>query len=423
MAVEEAIESEIEVPPAVPAAAVHSAEVEAVALLPWPAVHEVCPAWAAEVAGECVAVVGVGDRSTSSEDKIMPQEAIKTPKVILWMCVLSLACMSGANCTVFAQAAPRSKNGPAQAAFDTPELAAAALIKATGEYDIASLTSILGPGSDDVIGSGDPVRDKNNAAEFSTWGKEKTSIVLDKSKTRAILSVGTNDWPLPIPLVKHGNRWSFDTKQGRSEILRRRIGANELDAITICRGFVEAQEEYALQIHDNSGINQYAQRIISTPGKRDGLYWKNEDGSGAGPISEPIAKAIQEGYSTDGQAPTAYHGYYFKILKGRGPSAPGGEVDFIVNGVMIGGFALAASPADYGVSGIKSFIVSHEGIVYQKDLGPNSRKVLSQIDRYDPDKTWTKTTDDWPEQSRLSDVPQDEGVPRTHDPGHESSVR
>lgn len=193
--------------------------------------------------------------------------------------------------------------------------------------------------------------------------------------------------------------------------MRRRIGANELDAITICRGFVEAEKEYASEAHDESGINQYAQRIISSPGKRDGLYWKNEDGTGGGPISEPIAKAIQEGYSTDKQTPTAYHGYYFKILKGRGPSAVEGEIDFMVGGMMIGGFALAAAPAEYGVSGIKSFIVSYEGIVYQKDLGPDSLKVLSQMERYNPDKTWVRTDDDWPAQP-VSETPQDEGTPR-----------
>lgn len=318
-------------------------------------------------------------------------------KAILWVCVLFLACMLGANRPSLAQAIPPTKSATVQTTFDTPELAAAALIEATEKYDVASLTAMLGPDSPDVIGSGDSVRDKNNAAEFAERGKKKNFIELDKSKSRAVLFVGANDWPLPIPIVKRGVKWYFNTKQGRAEILRRRIGANELDAITICRGFVDAQKEYALEVHDDSGINQYAQRIISTPGKRDGLYWKNEDGTGAGPISEPIAKAIQEGYSTDNQTPTVYHGYYFKILKGRGPAAPEGEVDFVVKGMMIGGFALAAAPAEYGVSGIKSFIVSYEGIVYQKDLGPNSLKILSQMERYNPDKTWTRTDDDWPE--------------------------
>ena len=269
-----------------------------------------------------------------------------------------------------------------------------ALFEAAASFDVDSLSAILGPGSEDLLVTQDPVSDKRRAQEFAALGKEKQSIELAKDKTQATVYVGPEQWPFPIPLMNRGSKWYFDSKQGRSEILKRRIGSNELDAIAVCRGFVQAQEEYASVIHDNSGLNQYAQRIISTPGKQDGLYWVNANGTGGGPISETIAKAIQEGYPTNER--NAYHGYYFKVLKERGPSAPGGEINFVIKGAMIGGFALAAAPAQYGITGIKSFIVSYEGIVYQKDLGKDGLETLANIESYNPDKTWTRTTDEWP---------------------------
>jgi hypothetical protein len=173
--------------------------------------------------------------------------------------------------------------------------------------------------------------------------------------------------------------------------LLRRIGENEIDAIRICRGFVEAQHEYAIEKHDASELNEYAQRIISTPGKHDGLAWQNPDGSWGGPVGESIAKALAQGYEAN---PQPYHGYYFKVLKGQGPAALMGEMNFVVNGAMIGGFALSAAPAQYRVTGIKTFIVSHEGVVYEKDLGAESLKALKQIEVYNPDKTWKVTIDE-----------------------------
>src|SRR4029077_2815848 len=188
---------------------------------------------------------------------------------------------------------------------------------------------------------------------------------------------------------------SFDTKVGREEILNRRIGMNELDAITICRGFVEAQHEYAEEKHDDSKVNQYAQKIISTEGRHDGLAWKNPDGTWAGPVGEGVARAIEQGYSKQGQA---YHGYYFKVLKGQGPNAPMGEMDFMVGGAMIGGFVLVAAPAEYKVTGVKTFLVSHAGTVYEKDLGPDTLKTFTSIERFNPDKTWAATDDSWPDE-------------------------
>ena len=186
--------------------------------------------------------------------------------------------------------------------------------------------------------------------------------------------------------MKRGDKWSFDAKAVRQELLYRRIGANELDAIAICHGYVEAQHEYALQPHEGYDVNQYAQRIISTPGKQDGLAWQDTDGTWGGPIGEKIARAIEQGYTSRSEP---YHGYFFKILKGQGASAPLGTMDFVVKGVMIGGFALVAAPAEYAVTGVRTFIVSHDGIVYEKDFGPNSLREFEKMERFDPDKSWT----------------------------------
>jgi Protein of unknown function (DUF2950) len=230
---------------------------------------------------------------------------------------------------------------------------------------------------------------------FAQKAKEKTAIEADKKNAnRAILIVGNDEFPVPIPIVKRSGKWAFDTKAGRQEILNRRIGANELDAIAICRGFVEAQDEYSEEKHDDAKVNQYAQKIISTPGKHDGLAWRNADGTWSGPVGEEVAKALEQGYTERGQP---YHGYYFKVLKGQGPAAPKGEMDFVVEGAMIGGFALAATPAQYRVTGVKTFMVGPNGVVYEKDLGPDTLKTFQSMERYNPDKTWHRTDDDWPE--------------------------
>ena len=290
-------------------------------------------------------------------------------------------------------AAPTAASQPKQKQFDTPQQAADALTQAADSFDTTTLKDILGPDSEDIIASEDPVQDKNRAAEFAAKAKEKSSIEVDKKDpNRAILVVGTDDFPLPIPIVKRKGKWVFDTKGGREEILLRRIGANELDALAICRGFVDAQHEYAEEKHDDSKVNQYAQKIISTPGKHDGLAWQNPDGTWGGPVGEAVAKAVEQGYSDKAQP---YHGYYFKVLKGQGPAAPLGEMDFVVKGAMIGGFALAAAPAQYRVTGVQSFIVGHDGTVYEKDQGPDTLKVFKSMDRFNPDKTWRVTNDEW----------------------------
>jgi hypothetical protein len=283
---------------------------------------------------------------------------------------------------------------PQQKQFDTPKQAADALIQVAANFDPAAAKEILGPDSEDIVTSEDPVQDKNRAQAFAAKANEKNSIEIDKKDpNRAILLVGNDDFPLPIPIVKRKGKWSFDTKVGREEILNRRIGANELNAIEICRGFDEAQHEYAQEKHDDSKVNQYAQRIISTPGKHDGLAWQNADGTWGGPVGEEVAKALEQGY-TQQSKPQPYHGYYFKVLKGQGPAAPMGQMDFVVEGAMIGGFALAAAPAEYRVTGVMTFIVGPDGVVYEKDLGPDTLKTFQSMDKYNPDKTWKVTEDD-----------------------------
>jgi Protein of unknown function (DUF2950) len=206
-----------------------------------------------------------------------------------------------------------------------------------------------------------------------------------KSGNRAFVLVGNEDWPFPVPLVKRGEKWSFDSKAGRQELLYRRIGANELDAIAICRGYVEAQDEYALQPRTGYDVHQYAQRIVSTPGKQDGLAWQNSRWHVAGPIGENIARAIEQGYTTGAEP---YHGYFFKILKGQGPAAPLGEIDYVVNGAMIGGLALVAAPAEYRVTGVRTFLVSNDGVVYEKDLGPTTLDEFRNMEIFNPDASW-----------------------------------
>jgi hypothetical protein len=281
-----------------------------------------------------------------------------------------------------------------QKEFDTPKQAADALIQVAETFDVAAAKEILGPDGEDIISSEDPVMDKNRATAFANKAKEKTSIEIDKkNRNQAFLIVGNDNFPVPIPIVKQKGKWFFDTKVGREEILNRRVGENELNAIEICRGFDEAQHEYAQERHDDSKVNQYAQRIISSAGKHDGLAWQNADGTWGGPVGEEVAKALAQGYTQQSQ-PQPYHGYYFKVLKGQGPAARMGEMDFVVGGAMIGGFALAAAPAQYRVTGVMTFIVGPDGVVYQKDLGPDTLKTFQSMDKYNPDKTWKVTKDD-----------------------------
>jgi hypothetical protein len=269
--------------------------------------------------------------------------------------------------------------------FDSPQQAANALVDAAEKFDVGTLEEIFGPGNEDIVLSGEFAQDRERATEFAKQAREKKNISVDpRSGRRAFLLVGKEDWPFPVPIVKTGNRWSFDAKTGRQELLNRRIGSNELDAISICLRYVEAQHEYALQKREGYDVNQYAQRIISTSGKQDGLAWQNPDGTWAGPIGEKVARAIEQGY----EAGEPYHGYFFKVLKKQGPAAPLGEMDFLVKGVMIGGFALVAAPAEYGETGLKTFLVSHDGVIYEKDFGPTTLDEFKKIASFNPDESW-----------------------------------
>jgi hypothetical protein len=314
-----------------------------------------------------------------------------------------LACLLGTCAYLFGQAPPAAQPPAAKATppapsvaaggrtFATPQQAADALVYAAEKFDVPALTQIFGPDGGGIVFSGEFAQDRKHAADFAAQAREKESISVDpKSGNRAFLLVGNEDWPFPIPLVKTGDKWFFDSKAGRQELMYRRIGANELDAIEICHGYVEAQHEYALQQRAINDVNQYAQRIISTPGKQDGLAWQNPDGTWGGPIGENIARAIEQGYTSSAEP---YHGYFFKILKGQGPSAPLGEMDFVVEGVMIGGFALVASPAEHGVTGLRTFIVSHDGVVYERDFGANTLDEFKKMERFNPDKSWSSVAE------------------------------
>ena len=271
--------------------------------------------------------------------------------------------------------------------FNTTQQAADELVDAAEKFDVHALEVIFGPDGDDIVLSGEYPQDRQRASDFAAEARKKKSVSLDPKKgSRAFLLVGDEDWPFPVPLVKLGGRWYFDARAGRKELLQRRIGADELDAIDICRGYVEAQHEYALQPREGFDVNQYAQHIISNPGKQDGLAWQNPDGSWGGPIGEKIARVIEQGYSPGAEP---YHGYFFKILKGQGPAAPLGQMDYVVKGVMIGGFALVAAPAEYGETGLKTFIVSEDGVVYERNFGPGTLNEFTKMERFNPDGSWT----------------------------------
>ena len=324
-------------------------------------------------------------RSTSAKAKLRGSICILSAVMSLCMFDLHLSSAQEPAANQTPAAAPAPVTGASM--FDTPQRAADALVEAAEQFNVTELTRIFGPEGTDIVFSGEVAQDRKHAADFAAQARQKKSISVDsKSGTRAFLLVGTEDWPFPVPLVRRAGQWYFDSKAGRQELLYRRIGANELDAIEICRGYVEAQHEYALQQRAMYDVNQYAQRIVSSPGKRDGLAWQNDDRTWGGPVGANIARAIEQGYTSSADP---YHGYFFKILKGQGPAAPLGRIDFVVNGVMIGGFALIAAPAEYNVTGVRTFIVSHDGIVYEKDLGSQTLDEFKAMERFNPDGTWS----------------------------------
>ena len=272
----------------------------------------------------------------------------------------------------------------AQQSFKSPDEAAAALAAAVKSGAKQDMLKVLGAGGEDIVSSGDDVADTEARGKFTSAYDAKHSVKADGKK--ASLIVGPDDFPFPIPLVQTKAGWEFDTGEGRREILLRRIGRNELDTIQTCLAFVDAENEYADKDHGD-GVGAYAQRIVSTPGKQDGLYWKSENNDS--PLGAVAAEAAAEGYKAGGE-PQPYHGYYYRILTGQGQSAPGGSLSYVIKGKMIGGFALVAWPAEYGNSGVMTFIVNHAGAVYQKDLGKDTEAAARRIMWFDPDRSWTK---------------------------------
>jgi hypothetical protein len=274
----------------------------------------------------------------------------------------------------------------AQQTFPSPEDAAAALVAAAKSGSENDLLKVLGNEAADIIASGDTVADNETRQRFVSAYDTKHSISMQANK-RAILMLGNDDFPFPIPLFHNKTGWEFDTSEGRMEILYRRIGRNELDAIQTSLAFVDAENEYADKDR-GAGPGVYAQRIVSSPGKKDGLYWP-ADGDQS-PLGELAAEASAEGYKVGSGEPQPYHGYYYRILTQQGSNAPGGEMDYVINGKMIGGFALVAYPADYGNSGVMTFLVNHNGIVYQKDLGERTESIAKRMKSFNPDQTWKK---------------------------------
>ena len=337
------------------------------------------------VAEVVVAEVAVADGSNLRKVETIMKSIISSATRSTALTIVGTLAIS---CLLFSGGPPQTtaqtKNGTGYA---TAQEAVEALVAAAEKFDEKKLQEILGPNSSDIIHTGEPARDREMATEFATQARSKQSLSKDPhNSTRLILNVGSDAWPFPVPLMKLAGKWYFDAEVGRREVLLRRIGRNELDAIEICRGYVDAQYDYAMLKHVQPGVNQFAQRIISTPGKQDGLAWQNADGTWEGPVGENIAKAIARGYTSRNEP---YRGYFYQVLKGQGPAAPLGELDYVVKGVMIGGFALLATPARYRVTGVKTFMVSQDGVVYEKDLGPNSLEIARRIDRFNPDRSWS----------------------------------
>jgi hypothetical protein len=275
-----------------------------------------------------------------------------------------------------------------QRTFVTPEAGVDALIDAARKNDQSALESILGPGSREVVSSGDAVADAEARENFVEAYDAKSNLVAVNDDTRT-LQVGDSDWPLPIPLVREGSMWRFDTEAGRDELINRRIGRNELNTMEAALAFVDAQQDYASADRDGDNILEYAQRFVSTPGMKDGLYWQTQAGEEDSPLGPLFTEASAEGYQLQTAAPgSGYYGYRYRILTSQGPTARGGAYDYIVNGNMLAGVGLVAYPVQYGVSGIASFVVNHDGVVYQKDLGPETAMVAASMTAFNPDNTW-----------------------------------
>ena len=284
---------------------------------------------------------------------------------------------------------------PSQARiFRSPGSAAAALVEAARADDLKAMRAILGPDAKEVISSGDPVADNNAREDFTRRYDQMHRLSYD-DKGRIILYVGAENWPLPIPLVKRGDGWAFDSAAGEEEMLHQRVGRNELFTIDVLQQLADAQQEYASRGHDTSGGSQFAQTIFSAPDKKNGLYWPTKEGELESPIGPLIADATAEGYGREPRGrPTPFHGYYYRVLTGQGANAPGGAMDYIVDGKMTRGFAFLAYPADYRASGVMTFMTDKAGVVVEKDLGPDTEKIARTITKFNPDSSWFELQED-----------------------------
>jgi Protein of unknown function (DUF2950) len=272
--------------------------------------------------------------------------------------------------------------------FASPDEAVQAFVAALRAADTKVLVAVLGSEGRTLVSSGDPVADRQSREFFLQAYDASSKLVPDGD--RAVLQVGADDWPFPIPLVRQGERWRFDVRQGREEIVARRIGRNELYTMQTCLAYVDAQREYYSEDRNGDGILEYAQRFDSTPGKRDGLYWPTQPGELPSPLGELVVRARAAGYRREGPGPTPFHGYLYRILTAQGPAATDGAYEYLLRGHMIAGFALVAFPAQYGASGVMTFMVNHDGVVYQKDLGPSTRSMTSAMRTFNPDGTWER---------------------------------
>jgi hypothetical protein len=288
--------------------------------------------------------------------------------------------------------ATATANSHVQSTYASPEEAANALADAMRSDEPKQMWHVLGPGAAKLIRSGDPVQD-NQAREAFVAAYDKSVKFERSGEDRATLLVGADDFPFPYPLVMKNGRWQFDAKQGDEQVLDRRIGRNELSAIKVCLAYVDAQREYATRDRNANGLLEYAQKLISSPGQHDGLFWETKDDEPPSPLGPLVASARSQGYVQNDPMSAAYHGYHYKILTGQGKDAPGGAYDYMVGGKMIGGFGLVAYPARWGKSGVMSFICSHDGVVYEKNLGSETQAIASKMTLFNPDATWGKSED------------------------------
>ena len=304
-------------------------------------------------------------------------------RLVLLACVIAVAIL-------FLWASSNSlAAGTSQKRFSSPEEAVKSLVAAVRANDEKEMLAILGPGSKELISSGDEVADMAGRKKFLE-SYDQMNTLEQKSANTTVLHVGADNWPMPIPIMKKNTTWVFDIGKGKQEILNRRIGRNELHVIDVLDAYVDAQQEYASKDCIGSGKVEFAQRLISTEGKRDGLYWETKEGEQESPLGPLVANAAKEGYAKESNL-SPFHGYYFKILKGQGRHAEGGAYNYVVKGRMILGFALVAYPAEYGNSGVMTFMVNQEGTIYEKNLGKNTKRIAEAMKIFDPDKTWKKT--------------------------------